>query len=202
MSGYWSTIQPGTYQPMIPVTPFGPASVASFVSVMYVLLEIGVAPVLEDDVDLAGVEALPGDLLGERARLDLVAHLLEQALGDRDVGLGADPLVDHHLDGALAAVALAGRARPAALAPAGAALGAPLAVAAARAAAVVGAGVAPELLAQPATTIATIATPVNQRAHRVCCMPLAPPLCRRQPALCAGSAGSSRSARGGLRRPG
>ena len=31
-----------------------------------VLLEVGMAPVLEDDVDLARVEALPGDLLGER----------------------------------------------------------------------------------------------------------------------------------------
>ena len=61
------------------------------------------APVLEDDVDLARLEALPGDLLGQGARLDLVAHLLEQALGDGDVGCRADPLVDRHLDGALGA---------------------------------------------------------------------------------------------------
>jgi hypothetical protein len=34
MSGYVSTIHSGTYQPMIPVTPFGPASWATFFSVM------------------------------------------------------------------------------------------------------------------------------------------------------------------------
>src|SRR4051794_10210841 len=73
------------------------------------LLEIRVAPVLEDDVDLAGIEALPGDLLGEGVRLDLVAHLLEQALDHGDIRLGADPLVDHQLDGALIAGARAGR---------------------------------------------------------------------------------------------
>ncbi len=47
--------------------------------------------------------------------VDRVADLLEQALGDRDVRLGADPLVDHQLDGALVAGTAArrgcGRAR-------------------------------------------------------------------------------------------
>ena len=68
-----------------------------------VLLEVRVAPVLEDDVDLTGVEALPGDLLGEVGRLDRVAELFwSRYCDDGDVRLGADPLVDGDLDGALA----------------------------------------------------------------------------------------------------
>ena len=52
---------------MIPVTPFGPGVRGELLVGDVRLLEVGVAPVLEDDVDLAGVEALPGDLLGEGA---------------------------------------------------------------------------------------------------------------------------------------
>ena len=166
MSGYLSTIHFGTYQPMIPLTPFGPASTASFSSRDVLLLELGMAPVLEDDVDLAGLEALPGDLLGEGARLDLVAHLLEQALGDRDVGRGADPLVDHHLDGALVAGALAGRRRRRPGSRPGRCSADAGGCAAARARCVGGAVVAPDDLAQPTRTRLTIATPANQRAHR------------------------------------
>ena len=76
---------------MIPVTPFGPDVHGQLLVGDVLLLEVGVAPVLEDDVHLAGREALPGDLLGEGVRVDLVAHLLEQALGDGDVRLRARP---------------------------------------------------------------------------------------------------------------
>ena len=121
------------------------------------------APVLEDDVDLARVEALPGDLLGERVGLDLVAHLLEQALGDGDVRLGADPLVDHHLDVALVAGARAGRGRGGrARAGRGGARGRGRGRRAGSAA-LAGAAESPEPLAHPLTTIATIAMPLSQR---------------------------------------
>ena len=72
------------------------------------LLEVGVAPVLDDDVDLAGAEALPGDVLLELLVVDGAAELL---LGDRahDVGarLVADPGVDGHVQVAALAPGLA-----------------------------------------------------------------------------------------------
>ena len=123
------------------------------------------APVLEDDVDLAGVEALPGDLLGERVRRDLVAHLLEQALGD---GRRSPAAPTHSLIISLtsplspAPLQVAGAA--AAALPLGAAEPAALAAAVALASATVGGGAeAPELFAQPVTTITTTAMPLSQR---------------------------------------
>ena len=74
------------------------------------LLEVGVSPVLDDDVDLAGAEALPGDVLLELLVVDGAAELL---LGDDadDVGTGlvADPRVDGHVEVAALTAGLAGR---------------------------------------------------------------------------------------------
>ena len=64
---------------MTPLLPVGPASTAVFWSSMYFFFEIVVAPVLQDDVDLAGAEALPGDLLLEVLLRHLAAELV---LGD------------------------------------------------------------------------------------------------------------------------
>src|SRR6478752_1177021 len=68
------------------------------------LLEVGVAPVLQDHVDLAGAEALPGDVLLEVLVLDRAAELgLHQRADHVGVCLVADPRVDRDAD--VAAVA-------------------------------------------------------------------------------------------------
>ena len=67
-------------------------------------VERRVAPVLDDHVDLAGAEALPGDVLLEVLVVDRAAELLLRDRADH-VGAGfvADPRVDRHVE--LAAVA-------------------------------------------------------------------------------------------------
>ena len=74
------------------------------------LLQVGVTPVLEHDVDVTGAEALPGDVLLELLVVDLAAELLSATWPD-DVGVGlvADPRVDRDVE--VAAVALACRPR-------------------------------------------------------------------------------------------
>jgi hypothetical protein len=70
------------------------------------LLDVGlgqlrVAPVLQDHVDRAGAEALPGDLLGQVLLGHGAAELvLREVADDRGVGLVADPRVDREVDGA------------------------------------------------------------------------------------------------------
>ena len=63
MSGYFSAIHGGTYQPMMPLLPVEPALGGDLLLVDVLLLQVVVAPVLQDRVDLPGGEALPGDLL-------------------------------------------------------------------------------------------------------------------------------------------
>src|SRR5690606_25721722 len=60
--------------------------------------EVRVAPVLDDDVDVAGLEALPGELLLDLRHLDGVAELVLQQVGHH-VGarLVPDPRVDRDL---------------------------------------------------------------------------------------------------------
>src|SRR5439155_23541622 len=68
------------------------------------LLEIVMAPVLEDDVDVAALEALPRDLLLEVLLLDRVAELgLEEIPDHRGICLVADPRVDRDVDRSLRA---------------------------------------------------------------------------------------------------
>ena len=63
------------------------------------LLQVGVAPVLDDDVDLAGAEALPGDVLLEVLVLDRAAQLvLRDRADDVGAGLVAHPRVDGHVE--------------------------------------------------------------------------------------------------------
>ena len=57
------------------------------------------APVLDDGIDLAGLEAFPADLLGQVLVLDLEAELvLEQIADDAGIGFVADPRVDRDVD--------------------------------------------------------------------------------------------------------
>ena len=114
MSGCSSASHGGTYQPMMPTLPCG-ADVhrgAVALALEELLLQVGVAPVLDDDVDLAGAEALPGDVLLEVLVVDRAARAASWATVPDDVGAGlvADPRVDGHVE--LAALA-AGLARPA-----------------------------------------------------------------------------------------
>ena len=110
MSGCSLASHGGTYQWMMPIVA-GRAEVLGAAVTRVgeeLLLQVGVAPVLEHDVDLAGAEALPGDVLLEVLVVDLAAELLLGDVAD-DVGvrLVADPRVDRDVE--LAAVALAGR---------------------------------------------------------------------------------------------
>ncbi len=71
------------------------------------LLQVGVTPVLDHDVDLAGAEALPGDVLLQVLVVDRAAQLvLGDGADDVGAGLVADPRVDGHVE--LTAVTTAG----------------------------------------------------------------------------------------------
>src|SRR5262245_142736 len=94
--------QPGRHVPADDPLVAGLADLDGYVLLLDVLLlEVVVAPVLQDHVDRAGREALPGHLLGEVLQLHRAAELgLEDVGHDRCVGLIADPGVDRDVDGA------------------------------------------------------------------------------------------------------
>ena len=99
--GYCLSRYRGMYQPITPVTPFGPTSfIPPLVSVLLVRRGQRVVPVLEDDVDLAVGHRLEARLaLGDVRHLHLAAELvLEHVLDDVDVGRRSGPrvLVQRH----------------------------------------------------------------------------------------------------------
>ena len=74
------------------------------------LLQVRVAPVLDDHVHLAGAEALPGDVLLELLVGDRAADRLGDRAHDVRARLVADPRVDRHVD--VAASSPASEAEP------------------------------------------------------------------------------------------
>ena len=99
MSG-WASAKPRRHVPADDPLVAGRTGILGDLLLVDVLLDqVGVTPVLQDRVDIAGLEALPGDLLLDVLLLDGAAELVLEDVGDdRGVGLVADPRVDRELD--------------------------------------------------------------------------------------------------------